>query len=370
MNMRSMTVLMLLFAMCNYCWADNPPRNVDLAICIDTSNSMDGLIDSAKIKLWRVVNDLAKIDPAPSLRVALYSYGNDNYDMTKGWVKKEIDLTHDIDEVYRKLFELHTKGGTELVARVSRDALVDLKWSMEKGSLRLIFVCGNEPADQDKEVSLSSVVNLAKKKDVFVNTIYCQYGRPDEESGWRVFAELTGGKHAVINQNKKRPLIDTPYDRDIQGYSSHINRTYIPLGAAGRTGSGNQAMQDRNALSVAPSASLERGSFKASKLYRNDWDLCDKVMADPKFSISSLKPEDLPEEMRKMSDEEKIAHVRKMIDERKNIQKKVSDLTSKRAKFIEEAESKLPPDATDKGFDEAIRSIIRQQAATKGMKIP
>lgn len=370
MTVRIMMLLSLFFALCHDSRADHPPRHVDLAICLDTSNSMDGLIDSAKIKLWRVVNDLSKIDPAPSLRVALYSYGNNNNDMTKGWVRKEIDLTHDIDEVYRKLFDLHTKGGTELVARVCRDALVDLRWSAERGALRMIFVCGNEPADQDKEVSLSSVVNLTKKKDVFVNTIYCQYGRPDEESGWRVFAELTGGKHAVINQNKKRPLIITPYDRDIKDLSDRINRTYIPLGAAGRTGADNQALQDRNAFSIAPSAGLERGSFKASKLYKNDWDLCDKFLSNPKLSISSIHSEDLPEEMRKMSDEEKLAYIRKKIEERNDIQKKVGELTAKRANFLEEAESKLPKDDTDKGFDEALREILRHQANSKGMKIP
>src|SRR5437870_461964 len=55
------------------------PRAVDLVICLDVSNSMDGLIDSARIKLWDVVNELAKVKPTPSLRVALYTYGNPTF---------------------------------------------------------------------------------------------------------------------------------------------------------------------------------------------------------------------------------------------------------------------------------------------------
>jgi len=47
-------------------------KPVDVVLALDTSNSMDGLIDSAKRKLWAIVNDLAKIEPAPTLRVALY----------------------------------------------------------------------------------------------------------------------------------------------------------------------------------------------------------------------------------------------------------------------------------------------------------
>src|SRR5215207_10741279 len=74
-------------------------KPVDVVLCLDTSGSMDGLIDSAKRKLWAIVNDLAKIDPAPTLRVALYSYGNNTYNATIGWVRKDLDLTNDLDEV-------------------------------------------------------------------------------------------------------------------------------------------------------------------------------------------------------------------------------------------------------------------------------
>ena len=61
-------------------FAADTARPVDVVICLDVSNSMDGLIASAKIKLWDIVNDLAKVKPTPDLRVALYSYGNDGYD--------------------------------------------------------------------------------------------------------------------------------------------------------------------------------------------------------------------------------------------------------------------------------------------------
>jgi len=43
-------------------------RHVDLVICLDTSGSMSGLIESAKQKLWAVVNELARARPRPRLR--------------------------------------------------------------------------------------------------------------------------------------------------------------------------------------------------------------------------------------------------------------------------------------------------------------
>src|SRR5262245_4574604 len=104
----------------------NTGKSIDLAICLDVSNSMDGLIGSAKAKLWDIVNDLARIQPTPNLRVALFSYGNDGYDPKVGWVRKDLDLTTDLDAVYQKLFALTTRGGTEYVTRVFRDAVEQL----------------------------------------------------------------------------------------------------------------------------------------------------------------------------------------------------------------------------------------------------
>src|SRR5207248_9263702 len=90
-------------------------KSIDVVICLDVSNSMDGLIASAKTKLWDIVNELAKAKPTPNLRVGLYSYGNDNYPREIGWIRKEVDLTTDLDKVSEKLFGLTTRGGTEYV---------------------------------------------------------------------------------------------------------------------------------------------------------------------------------------------------------------------------------------------------------------
>src|SRR5262249_21561950 len=118
------------------------PKNIDVALCLDVSNSMDGLINSAKNRLWDVVNDLAKAKPTPNLRVALYSYGHNRYDPKVGWIRKEVDLTTDLDAVSQKLFGLTTFGGTEYVTRVCRDAIQEQSWCKDQDALKLIFVCG------------------------------------------------------------------------------------------------------------------------------------------------------------------------------------------------------------------------------------
>src|SRR5438105_355675 len=144
-------------------------KSIAVVICLDVSNSMDGLIASAKTKLWDIVNELAKAKPTPTLRVGLYSYGNDRYDPKIGWIRKELDLSTDLDALYQKLTALTTNGGTEYVTRVCRDATEQLQWSDDKDALKIIFVCGNEPASQDPVVKLKEAADKAMARWIVIN---------------------------------------------------------------------------------------------------------------------------------------------------------------------------------------------------------
>ncbi len=190
-------------------------KNIDIAICLDVSNSMDGLIGSAKAKLWHIVNELARIKPTPNLRVALFSYGNDGYDAQKGWVRKDLDLTTDLDALYQKLFALTTHGGTEYVTRVCRDAVEQLEWSKDEKALKIIFVCGNEPASQDPLVKLQHAADKARARSIVINPIYCGNPNHPDARDWKEFTALTGGRFASIDQDKSTVAIATPMDKEL-----------------------------------------------------------------------------------------------------------------------------------------------------------
>ena len=200
-------------------------QDIDVAICLDVSGSMGGLIQSAKNKLWDIVNELAKAKPTPNLRVALYSYGHTTYDAKAGWVKKDLDLTHDLDLLYQKLFALTINGGTEYVTRVCRDAVSDLQWSPRKDALKLIFVCGNEPASQDPVVSLKAAADLAISKGIIINPIYC--GNPQDSDGadWIQYAGLSGGRFAAIDHDKSHVVLATPMDKQLAELGVKLNET-------------------------------------------------------------------------------------------------------------------------------------------------
>jgi hypothetical protein len=351
------------------------PKDIDLVVCLDVSNSMDGLIDSAKIKLWDIVNELARVKPTPNLRVGLYSYGHNSYPREVGWVRKDLDLTTDLDEVYAKLNALKTGGGTELVARVTQASIKEQKWSDRANALRLIFVCGNEPASQDKEIKLTDVGEMAKKSGIVINTIYCGPATSPEAEGYRSFALMAGGAYANINQDQARKdiatTIKTPYDEKILKLGEALNKTYVSYGHRGAEGARNQVAQDGAAAANAAGAALARAESKANALYRNaTWDIVDKLKEDPKFDVTKLKDEELCDELRKLKPEERAAYVKKKAAERESLQKEINDLSAKRARVIDEERKKQPRSAGETALDEALKTIIRDQAKSRGFEVP
>jgi hypothetical protein len=349
------------------------PKVVQVALCLDTSSSMDGLIDSAKHRLWDVVNDLAKVKPTPDLRVALFSYGNNAYDPKAGWVRKELDLTSDLDRVSEKLFALRATriaGSDEYVGRVCRDALERLAWSNDPRSLRVIFVCGNESAEQDPEVKLKPLAETAARRGIIINTIYCGSAADPLAGAWKEFARLAEGRFAAIDQNRGTVAIAAPQDRPLAELSAKLNGTFCFVGKHGKGLAENQVRQDANALQLGTSAAAGRAMSKASGLYRfGAQDLVERLRQDPKFDVKKVPAADLPEALKKMTPEQREKHVRDLLAEREKLQKQIAELAKKREAYIEQERRKAPT-AADKVFDEAVRGALREQAKKKGLDIP
>ena len=150
-------------------------RKIQIALLLDTSNSMDGLIDQAKSQLWSIVNELARAkcgNEKPDLQIALYEYGNDNLPSSEGYIRLVTPLTSDLDEISKDLFELRTNGGNEFCGEVIHTSLKQLKWSKTTKDLQLIYIAGNEPFTQGR-TNYQTACQDAKEKGVIVNTIFC-----------------------------------------------------------------------------------------------------------------------------------------------------------------------------------------------------
>jgi hypothetical protein len=346
--------------------ADQPV--VQLAILLDTSNSMDGLIAQAKTQLWNIVNEFATAKQdgkAPRVQVALYQYGNNDLKQAEGWVQQVVPLTDDLDKLSEKLFSLKTNGGEEYCGWVIKDAVRDLAWDSSPKTYKAIFIAGNEPFTQGS-VNYVDSCKGAIAKGIIVNTIHCGPEQEGINGKWKDGAALADGRFLVINQDARMTSIAAPQDKDIAILNGKLNSTYIAYGSAGGAGKARQEAQDANAA-AAPAGSTvlaTRVASKASANYSNArWDLVDKAK-EKDFDISKLKDEELPEELRKLSVEERKAFVAKKTAEREALQKELGALATAREKFVAE---KLKENGKDNTLATAVTGAVREQASKKGV---
>jgi hypothetical protein len=344
--------------------AQKQPK-VEIVIALDTSGSMSGLINSARQKLWDIVNEVAKAQPTPKLRVGLVTFGSQGTEKD-GYVIVRSDLTTDLDTIYSRLFELTTWGGEEYVGRAVFRATRELSWDKDPDTLRQIYVAGNESADQDRRVTSARAVKLARKHDIYINAIYCGSASNSDASSWRRVAQSGAGIYAAIDHDHGTVAIATPYDARINALSARLNRTYVAYGPRGSAGLANQKAQDKNAASVHSSAAASRAKAKVSGVYHNPgWDLVDARKAG---KLKKIKREQLPAPVRAMSESELNAYIDGKEKERKQLKQQILELSKKRQAYVA-AEMKKQGKSEGKAFNTAVKRALRRQAAEKKIVI-
>jgi hypothetical protein len=336
---------------------------VKIALLLDTSNSMDGLINQAKAQLWDIVNEFTHAkcgtDLRPSLQIALYEYGNDNLSSHEGYIRQVLGFSKDLDEISEKLFSLTTNGGEEYCGEVIHTSLKQLDWGKNADDLKMIFIAGNEPFTQGKLDYKDAALN-AKEKDIIVNTIFCGNYEQGISSMWKNGATLTGGEYMAIDHNRQVVHIETPYDDIIIKLNSKLNSTYVSYGAMGRQKKELQSVQDANAAELEEVVVVKRAVSKSSRLYQNSsWDLVDAAEEDATV-LTQIKEKDLPKELQGKSESEIKNFVKEKKQEREKIQKQIQELNAKREAYIAKNQK------NEKGeLENAMLSAIKAQASKK-----
>lgn len=339
-------------------------NTVKIALLLDTSNSMDGLINQAKAQLWDIVNEFTHAkcgnQARPNLQIALYQYGNDELSAREGYIQQVLNFSSDLDEISEKLFSLTTNGGEEYCGAVIQTSLKQLEWGKNPDNLKMIFIAGNEPFTQGK-LNYKDAVTDAKEKDIIVNTIFCGNYEQGINTEWKKGAILTGGEYIAIDHNKRIVHIDTPYDDIIIKLNSKLNKTYISYGALGYTKSRMQSAQDANAADLENAVAVKRAVSKSSRLYQNSsWDMVDAMEAD-EIVISEMKEEELPIELKGKSPKEIESFLEEKKSDRKKIQLEIQELNTKRNVYIAENQKE-----SNKGeLENAMLGAIKKQAAQK-----
>lgn len=343
----------------------NPPR-IQLAILLDTSSSMDGLLDQTRNQLWQVVNEFAKAKKkgvSPALEVAVYEYGNDGLPAQSGHIRQLTGLTRELDKVSEALFSLTTNGGNEFCGQAIKTALNNLQWSRSEGDIKAIFIAGNEPFNQGS-VPYQEAIAAAKKKGITVNTIHA--GNYDEgvQGGWKEGALLAGGNYMSIDHNHQVAHIVAPQDQKIAELNAKLNATYIPYGAEGAMAAERQVDQDTKNSGVSLGLLAQRVKSKVSALYDNSgWDLVD-ALESGSVKLDAVKPEALPAPMQSMDRKEQEKYIAAKAEERKKVQEEIVKLTGARDDYVaaEQAKAEKPSAPT---VSEALTSAVHAEGKKK-----
>ncbi|WP_088340500.1 vWA domain-containing protein [Robiginitalea sediminis] len=337
---------------------------IQIALLLDTSNSMDGLINQAKATLWDLVNEFTYVrcreSKTPLLEIALYEYGNDGLEAREGYIRQVVPFTSDLDELSAQLFGLKTNGGEEYCGQVIQTAMNQLGWSRRPGDLKMMFIAGNEPFNQGR-TAYETVMAQAHERDVVVNTIFCGDYHLGVRTLWADGARLGKGEYTAIDHNKAIVHIDTPYDDIIIRLNRELNKTYIGYGSRGAEKKRAQAVQDMNAMEMEEGVMVARAVSKSSAFYSNsNWDLVD-AYKDKKVDLESLEADALPAELRDMDARALKSHLEALQSRRNAIQQEIVEANLQREAFLAENRNE-----TGETLQQALLEAVKKQAGSRG----
>ncbi len=346
--------------------AKNPV--VQIALLLDTSNSMDGLIAQAKSQLWKIVNEFINAKQngqRPELEVALFEYGKQSLNGAEGYIRLIVPLTNDLDKISEELFALKTHGGNEYCGWVIQEAVAKLAWSARADDFKAIFIAGNEPFTQGP-VDFRKSCKAAVEKGIVVNTIHCGNEAQGVSGQWRDGALVADGKFMFIDQSRAVVHYEAPQDKQIAKLGEDLNRTYIAFGAHGAVAQSRQSAQDANASTLASAgAAVNRALCKASDNYQNGaWDLVD-ACKQKTVNLETMKKEELPAELQKLNEKERKSYVESKAKEREQLQAEINRLNTERSKYVAEEMKKNSQTNT---LDQVMIATIREQATKRNYR--
>ena len=334
---------------------------VDLVFALDTTGSMSGLIEGAKMKIWSIASFVARAQPTPDVRVGLVAYR----DVGDAYVTRVFDLDSDLDRVYRRLLSFRADGGgdtPEHVARALDEAVHKMSWSQSGGNaVRLIYLVGDAPPhlDYNDGYDYAKAARAAAARNIQVHAIRCGTD-PDTATYWRKIASLGHGEFLTIDQNGGMREHRTPYDEELAKLHDELDGTVVAYGAKG--GATHAALEAAAAAPVAVKAA--RAEFLSAKKEASETLADDLVggVASGHVDLDKVAPADLPRSMAALKPAERKEEIAKKAKDRENVLKQIAKVSAERDAFLK----KSPEQPT--GFDGEVQKTVERAGAAAGLK--
>ncbi len=139
---------------------------VDLVLLIDTSNSMQSIIDDVKNQVREFIGNLQEMVPASRVAVVAYRDKGDEY------VTKWVDFSFKTEKVQNFVASLRSDGGgdyPEAVYEAVDAAMTELSW--RKSSRRIMIIIGSSPPHPETTPQLLKLVRDFKEQNGAIGAI-------------------------------------------------------------------------------------------------------------------------------------------------------------------------------------------------------
>jgi Mg-chelatase subunit ChlD len=339
-------------------------NQIDLVFVLDSTGSMQGLIEGAKAKIWSIANSMTSLPSKPKIRIGLLTYR----DKADTYITKLFDLTDDIDKVFADLKSFQADGGgdePESVNQAIDEAVNKMSWEKTNPKVyKVIFLVGDAPPHMDyqDDVKYPDTCKKAAESGIIINTIQC--GNINNcENIWRDIAKKSEGEYARIAQSGDVQVIATPFDAEINKLTEELNKTALAYGNK------EAQIEVHSKLSLAEKSSSETKSDRAVYNSNSGGVVVQgkgELVADvdnKKVELSSIPKDELPEELRNKNKEEQGKYIAELSKKRKEINDKIAEQVKKRNEWLENEKKKNSKNKDS--FDSKLEKTIQSQADKK-----
>jgi len=345
---------------------DNQTKpKVEVVFALDCTGSMSGLIQTAKEKIWSIASNLTQAEPVPEIYMGMIAYR----DRGDEFITKVIQLTDDLDKVYAELMSFVAAGGgdgPESVNQALHDAVNSIEWSNDANSYKTIFLVGDYPPHMDysDDVKYSVSCEQAGKKGIVINTIQMGDYAPTTPI-WREIARLTDGEFFQIDMSANAVIVSTPFDDDIAKLSVDLDNTRVYYGSKDKQEQVKKKKDTEEKIYEGASVSsiarraVYNSSESGTKNFTGENELVQSVK-DGIVKIEDIKEEELPEEMKDMTVEERKKYIEEKSNEREKILNQIRELEEKRQTYIRKELERREDKGTNSFSDQVIKAIGKQ----------
>lgn len=345
-------------------------QKIQIVFALDATGSMSGLMSAAKDKIWSIASSITQSDQPPLLEIGFVFYR----DRGDEFITKRVPLSDSIDNVYAELIKIEAAGGGDTPESLNQglyEAVQMFNWDPSPSVFKTVFLVGDcEPhMKYIDDVKYPETCIIAKGKGIVLNTILMG----NNAAAKKVFEEIPkcgSGDFVNVDMKMNDIAVVTPFDKDISDLNDKFESMSYYYGND-KVKSKGYVTQELNNTVVTKSKNnvkAQRAEYKSKKFAESTSSskvITNDLLADyssNKVTIDSIKVDELPDELRNLTIEERKEFVKNKSEERNQILKEMQEKIKLRNNFIKEEMAKRSSNSVKNSFNNIIYENLKAQA--------